>query len=141
MSEHRLTSIALDSATLHAATAEIEHERRVAIFDLVEKNSFEPAGAAGGPYGLKLAMVDGRLAFDITGPEFHRVHGGPTDQKRPSEQGGGGADPASPSKPLPDAVPPLQGPHQAFDERSGGGQAVPPPSPQRGIYSTARTGA
>jgi uncharacterized protein (UPF0262 family) len=41
----------------------------------VEKNSFAPAGAEGGPYTLKLAMVDGRLAFDITGPEFHRVHG------------------------------------------------------------------
>lgn len=75
MSEHRLTSIDLDSATLQSATAEIEHERRVAIFDLLEKNSFEPTGAAGGPYGLKLAMVDGRLAFDISGPQFHKVHG------------------------------------------------------------------
>ena len=46
MSEHRLSSVELDAATLPAATAEIEHERRVAIFDLVEKNSFEPAGAA-----------------------------------------------------------------------------------------------
>ena len=73
--KHWLTSIDLDAATLSSATAEIEHERRVAIFDLVEKNSFEPAGAAGGPYALKLAMVDGRLAFEITGPEFHRVHG------------------------------------------------------------------
>ena len=73
--KHWLTSIDLDAATLSSATAEIEHERRVAIFDLVEKNSFEPAGAAGGPYALKLAMVDGRLAFEITGPDFHRVHG------------------------------------------------------------------
>ncbi|WP_292061854.1 UPF0262 family protein [Brevundimonas sp. UBA7664] len=75
MSEHRLASVELDAVTLPAATAEIEHERRVAIFDLVEKNSFEPAGAAGGPYALKLALVDGRLAFEITGPDFHRVHG------------------------------------------------------------------
>lgn len=75
MSEHRLASVDLDAATLPAATAEIEHERRVAIFDLVEKNSFEPAGAAAGPYALKLALVDGRLAFEITGPDFHRVHG------------------------------------------------------------------
>lgn len=75
MSEHRLATVELDAATLPAATAEIEHERRVAIFDLVEKNSFEPAGAAGGPYALKLALVDGRLAFEITGPDFHRVHG------------------------------------------------------------------
>jgi uncharacterized protein (UPF0262 family) len=75
VSEHRLATVELDAATLPAATAEIEHERRVAIFDLVEKNSFEPAGAAGGPYALKLALVDGRLAFEITGPDFRRVHG------------------------------------------------------------------
>ena len=65
MSDHRLASIDLDAATLPAATAEIEHERRVAIFDLVEKNSFEPAGAEGGPYDLKLSLQDNRLVFDI----------------------------------------------------------------------------
>ena len=42
---HRLSSVDLDAASLPSATAEIEHERRVAIFDLVEKNSFEPASA------------------------------------------------------------------------------------------------
>ncbi|MGV8928951.1 MAG: UPF0262 family protein [Brevundimonas sp.] len=75
MSEHRLSSVELDAATLPAATAEIEHERRVAIFDLVEKNSFEPAGAAGGPYRLKLSLVDSKLVFDIEGPDFSRAHG------------------------------------------------------------------
>lgn len=75
MSEHRLASIELDAATLPSATAEIEHERRVAIFDLVEKNSFEPVGATGGPYALKLSLVDGRLVFDITGPDFSKAHG------------------------------------------------------------------
>ena len=72
MSEHRLSSVDLDAATLPAATAEIEHERRVAIFDLIEKNSFEPAGASGGPYRLTLSLVDGRLVFDIAGPGFAR---------------------------------------------------------------------
>ena len=75
MSEHRLSSVELDAATLPAATAEIEHERRVAIFDLVEKNSFEPAGAKGGPYRLKLSLLDGRLVFDIAGPDFSKAHG------------------------------------------------------------------
>lgn len=75
MSEHRLASVDLDAATLPAATAEIEHERRVAIFDLVEKNSFQPAGAEGGPYALKLSLQDSRLVFDITGPDFARAHG------------------------------------------------------------------
>ena len=36
---------ALDAASLPAASAEVEHERRVAVFDLVETNSFEPVGA------------------------------------------------------------------------------------------------
>jgi len=71
MSEHRLASVDLDAATLPAATAEIEHERRVAIFDLIEKNSFEPAGADGGPYDLKLSLQDNRLVFDITGQGTH----------------------------------------------------------------------
>jgi len=72
---HRLASVDLDAATLPAATAEIEHERRVAIFDLVEKNEFQPAGAEGGPYSLKLSLVDGRLVFNISGPDYARVHG------------------------------------------------------------------
>jgi len=75
MSDHRLISIDLDAVTLPAATAEIEHERRVAIFDLVEKNNFEPVGAEGGPYRLKLSLLDTKLVFDIEGPEFARAHG------------------------------------------------------------------
>ncbi|WP_419756287.1 UPF0262 family protein [Brevundimonas sp.] len=71
---HRLASVELDAATLPAATAEIEHERRVAIFDLVEKNSFEPQGAPGGPYRLKLSLQDNRLVFDIDGEDFTRTY-------------------------------------------------------------------
>ncbi|WP_374390231.1 UPF0262 family protein [Brevundimonas sp.] len=71
---HVLASVDLDAATLPAATAEIEHERRVAIFDLVEKNSFQPVDAQGGPYALKLSLQDNRLVFDITGPEFARTY-------------------------------------------------------------------
>ncbi|KAK0351004.1 hypothetical protein LTR94_026734, partial [Friedmanniomyces endolithicus] len=64
----------IDNASLPAATAEIEHQRRVAIFDLVEQNSFIPDGAAGGPYTLALSSQDNRLAFDIAGPDFSRTH-------------------------------------------------------------------
>jgi uncharacterized protein (UPF0262 family) len=71
---HRLASVELDTVTLPAATAEIEHERRVAIFDLVEKNSFEPVGAEGGPYRLKLSLQDNRLVFDIDGEGFTRTY-------------------------------------------------------------------
>ena len=72
--DHKLASVELDAATLPAATAEIEHERRVAIFDLVEKNSFEPVGAKGGPYRLKLSLQDNRLVFDIDGENFTRTY-------------------------------------------------------------------
>ena len=68
MSEHRLQSVELDAATLPAATAEIEHERRVAIFDLVEKNSVQPADAENGPSDLKLSLQDNRLVFDVAAP-------------------------------------------------------------------------
>ena len=71
---HKLASVELDTVTLPAATAEIEHERRVAIFDLVEKNSFEPVGAEGGPYKLKLSLQDNRLVFDIDGENFTRTY-------------------------------------------------------------------
>ena len=73
--DHRLASVTLDAASLPAATAEIEHERRVAVFDLVEKNSFEPAGAAGGPYALTLSLQDSRLVFEVAGPDYARAHG------------------------------------------------------------------
>ena len=71
---HKLSSIEVDAATLPAATAEVEHQRRVAIFDLIEQNSFTPEGAEGGPYALRLSSQDNRLAFDIAGPDFARTH-------------------------------------------------------------------
>lgn len=71
---HRLSAVDLDEASLPSATAEIEHARRVAIFDLVEQNSFAPAGADGGPYQLKLSLQDSRLAMEIAGPDYHRGH-------------------------------------------------------------------
>lgn len=74
MTEQRLASVELDEATLPSATAEIEHERRVAIFDLVEKNVFAPDGVDAGPYGLKLSLQDNRLVFDIAGIDFVRTY-------------------------------------------------------------------
>lgn len=63
--DHRLASIVVDERSLAATTREAEHERQVAIFDLLEANLFEPEGAPGGPYDLVLSLIDGRLAFDI----------------------------------------------------------------------------
>ncbi len=62
----RLVDVVLDE-TIGRATPDIEHERAVAIYDLVEENSFQPVGDAnGGPYKLKLSLVDARLVFAVT---------------------------------------------------------------------------
>ena len=72
----RIARIDIDEASLSAPTDQIEHERKVAMFDLIEKNSFTPEGAveAGseGPFDLRLAYEDNRLVFDVTGPNFAR---------------------------------------------------------------------
>ncbi|NLS14986.1 UPF0262 family protein [Rhizobium sp. P40RR-XXII] len=60
----RLSDVVLDD-TIGRSTPDVEHERAVAIFDLIEENSFEPAGHKGGPYLLKLSLVDQKLVFDI----------------------------------------------------------------------------
>ena len=60
----RLIAIDLD-ATIGRATPDIEHERAVAIFDLIEENDFQPVGLAPGQFRLKLSLVDKRLVFDI----------------------------------------------------------------------------
>jgi uncharacterized protein (UPF0262 family) len=66
--EHRLASIEIDDRSLAATNREAEHDRQVAIFDLLEDNVFEPEGAPSGPYDLTLSLIDGRLAFDIGTP-------------------------------------------------------------------------
>ena len=62
----RLASIVLDEASIGRGTPDQEHERDIAIYDLVEVNQFQLAGQAGGPYALKIAMQDGKLALDIS---------------------------------------------------------------------------
>ncbi len=65
----RIAKIALDEDTILWRNADVEQERRVAIYDLIEDNVFKPLRAveAGhdGPYDVKLAVHDGRLALTI----------------------------------------------------------------------------
>lgn len=62
----RLIDVELDE-TIGQSTPDIEHERAVAIFDLIEENSFSPVGdQEGGPYRLRLSLVEKRLIFTIT---------------------------------------------------------------------------
>ncbi|PYE85274.1 UPF0262 family protein [Phyllobacterium leguminum] len=63
--KNRLIDVELDES-IGRSTPDVEHERAVAIFDLVEENSFYPIGdETGGPYQLKLSLVESRLIFAI----------------------------------------------------------------------------
>ncbi len=65
----RISHIELDEATILARNPDIEQERRVAMFDLIDENSFKPLRPWGaghhGPYRLRLAVNDGRLVVEI----------------------------------------------------------------------------
>ncbi|MBO6900263.1 MAG: UPF0262 family protein [Rhizobiaceae bacterium] len=61
----RLIDIVLDES-IGRSTPDIEHERAVAIFDLIEENSFGPVGHDGGPFKLKLSLAESRLVFAIS---------------------------------------------------------------------------
>lgn len=65
----KLVDVTLDESTIVRWSADIEHERRIAIFDLLEENSFELVKSADdryeGPYKLHLATVEGRLSFEV----------------------------------------------------------------------------
>jgi uncharacterized protein (UPF0262 family) len=69
-----LKSIVIDDDSLAAASRDQEQERQVAIFDLLDSNYFEPAESEGGPYDLRLSLIENRLAFDIVGPTYERRH-------------------------------------------------------------------
>ena len=61
----RLVAVTLDEESIGRSSPDIEHERAVAIYDLIEENSFRPAEDAGGPYALHLSIAENRLVFDI----------------------------------------------------------------------------
>jgi uncharacterized protein (UPF0262 family) len=60
-----LSAITLDESSVVHRSRAIEQEREVAIYDLLEKNSFRPVGSHGGPYRLTLGLEETRLVLDI----------------------------------------------------------------------------
>lgn len=73
----KIVRIELDERSLSRATADIEHERKVAIYDLIEENFFEPVGGGDGPFELYLSNVENRLVFDVRrqgGQALGQVH-------------------------------------------------------------------
>ena len=62
---NRIARIDLDEQSFVRRSPDVEHERAVAIFDLLEDNRFELVGDAGGPYHLNLGIAENRLAFEV----------------------------------------------------------------------------
>jgi uncharacterized protein (UPF0262 family) len=61
----RIASIEIDEKSLAPAGPDADHERKVAIFDILEGNTFRIVGHDGGPYDVVLSLADNRLVFDV----------------------------------------------------------------------------
>jgi uncharacterized protein (UPF0262 family) len=71
-SRNRLTAIELDASVGTGLSPEAEHERQVAIYDLIEDNTFAISQGEG-PYALRLSTADGRLLLDICNEARERL--------------------------------------------------------------------
>lgn len=75
-STNRICHIELDEKSIIRRNADVDHERRVAIFDLLEDNSYQPLeslpGNYTGPFRIVLRMEDNRLAMDIYSADDHQ---------------------------------------------------------------------
>ena len=70
---NRLSAVDLDDSIGSGLSPDADHERRVAIYDLVEDNSFTVIGHENGPYRLQLSAADNRIIFDIWSEGEQRV--------------------------------------------------------------------
>lgn len=71
---HYLGAVVIDEVSLAPATSQQEDERKIAVADLLKANQFEPQGGLGGPYALRIGLVDNRLELDISGEGYERRH-------------------------------------------------------------------
>ena len=62
---NRLVAVTLDEVSIGSSIRDIEHERAVAIYDLIEENSFAPVGHDEGPYALQIGIKENQLVLDI----------------------------------------------------------------------------
>jgi uncharacterized protein (UPF0262 family) len=61
----RLVAVSLDETSIGRSNPDVEHERAIAIYDLLEENVFAPEGHDASAYALHLGIAENRLAFDI----------------------------------------------------------------------------
>ncbi len=70
---NKLVEVILDDTLSRAFSADVDHERKVAIYDLLEDNSFEVVDRVGGPYVLKLSIDGTKLVFHVSGKNGEMV--------------------------------------------------------------------
>src|ERR1700757_2859930 len=70
---NRLISVTLDEASIGRGVADQEHERQIAIYDLIDENSFALPGRDDGPYGLNISLQEAKLALEIVNETGTRV--------------------------------------------------------------------
>jgi uncharacterized protein (UPF0262 family) len=70
----KLIAITLDETTIACKNASVDHERAVAIYDLLENNLFDTAGLETGPFSLALALNENKLIFHIEGEADKITH-------------------------------------------------------------------
>jgi uncharacterized protein (UPF0262 family) len=63
--QRQLVRVTLDENSIGRSNPDVEHERAVAIYDLLEDHVFQPAGLGEGPFALHLSIADNRLVIDI----------------------------------------------------------------------------
>ncbi|PLX37465.1 MAG: hypothetical protein C0606_03945 [Hyphomicrobiales bacterium] len=61
----RLIEVLLDERSIARSTPDVEHERAIAIYDLLEENEFRPEGYDQGPYRLRISIIESKLVFEI----------------------------------------------------------------------------
>lgn len=69
----RLIAIVLDQKSIGRTNPDIEHEREVAIFDLIDSNQFELEGRERGPYRLVLSIAEDRLVLNVSGEDSNQI--------------------------------------------------------------------
>ncbi len=63
--DQRIADIFLDEKSVVNRSAQVDHERKVAIYDLLEENHFQPSGDYTGPFNLHLSIAENRMVFDV----------------------------------------------------------------------------
>ena len=85
MADPRIIDVKLDERSIIRRNEDIERERKVAIFDLLERNHFQPLGHDG-PFRVQLRVEDNRLAIDLAdeeGEELETIRLGLARFRRP----------------------------------------------------------